>query len=1423
MNPNPEIFHLNSSGSSVTMSYSIKNWLKNARSSIEAKDPDLAVEYCDDILEDEPDNYYALLFKGKACNMMNKNKDAMKAYKKACKLQPDDINVWKGMLKVSSTETDYEEFFTDVLGLAQAMQKQNLNLRPCVDYIDKYMSRFKTASYQLDLNVYYYYHIIPGKSELGDLVGAMVQSPTTSLSKLIDAETKREATRSSKEVSKLKMSLPRHLSAQDTKKIDDLLWSYYENSNIPELYEQIINTEIDDQKRLTYEDNYLKYKYNMLLAAPKEEKPHLYAEVYEMASGMVLVGAKSSFAYETYFDWTDPEQLGDLDLKYITGYINSYGIKGLGSVLYALIMSDSSPFDVKQAYGYLKPKRRRRKKKVKKEKDEPKDDREGGESKEDSSPKEEDQKTDKEETDKPSVHTISAPEVLDLMLTGIQTNKESILGYRIFINYCLHAKEYQYALDYSQTFVRLILKHNRATGTQLPHARLDSILDLAIIYTYHESPKNFPKAMELYNSVLKADPDNIQAKIGEGLIFMENHHYDKAAAFFKDVVEDNPENVNALQEYGWCLIKLGKYSEGRQYTTRALELATGTDASSMQLKSLVLWHLGQSYLLELDQFKETDPTDKVKKAYGYLISSLKVSTTFAPCYTSLGDIYLNYYGNENKAFKCYYKAFDLDPSELPASRQLAKHFSTNSDWEMVTVICERVVDNERARKLLVNKDTLDPSWPYRMAASAAMERQDDIKAIEYYQEALRISPTNVECWTGLGEAYLGRGRLEASKKVFSRVLEIDPDHWQATYLLAVSLASMMEYSEAIELLKKLEQPCANTALYETLIMKAQYEARIGFIGRSRQSTLDAIDSLSKASQADAPSQKLWKSLADVLNLCVSVQSHTSHIPFDVVEQILSRVQGEVPFIINEVNEEESGLEYETDVDKCHHYAVEAAKAAIRGLPPNSVKMLRAGLMFNLGVEYSLWFEESGNTSLRDCAIMLLKKAVQLESDNAEFWSALGVAALTRNAKVSQHCFIKASSLDPHNTSVWINLGCLYLFYGDYELANESFVRVQSMAPAESVSWEGQALTADALGEKEKAKNLYTHSYVLSNGKQPLAALLYGLSVTGRLVGKSYSSNLDSVQEFNSANFGLFNYLKFYPSDKLALELAITVIERIHAFEQGQELSEKLCSLLEDGIENGKDLLLPYAEAKAQLARLQLGAKKFGPAIESASVASELLSDTDSLTEVSQKCLLSCLTVIGLASYFTEDYDRSLEEFNKILEVFPDSRRVVVLVAQVLYAFGEEDTKQAAVEELLGNIEKYGSSLLVALTVASISIVDDLAEYLPAVKDELEESSIEARISDSAAQIPFFIEQINNLIGKHEQVWQRQAFLFPSEVEVWKHLSTPAAVNVAVHSKQVDAATLSAAYLEQGSLREIQRALFLDPSNREGYEYLRGCL
>ncbi|GME93957.1 unnamed protein product [Ambrosiozyma monospora] len=280
---------------------------------------------------------------------------------------------------------------------------------------------------------------------------------------------------------------------------------------------------------------------------------------------MVFVKSPCKFAWDLYFNWLDPETVSELDLGTITDYIKIFGITGLGAVLYAFIFATNSPFDLKKVTEYMKVDEKEKKIHPNDEQfKESKffqnvDEKKAIQEVEQRIAEENDEPDDANADSNQPIH-LTDLQVIDLLIQGIDQCKSSILAYRITTKFFIHIKDYSSALGYSIHHMSLLNQEKKISSRTFKNTATECSLSLAIIYTYHEAPKNFPKALKFYDAVLRADPNNVKAKVGKGLILMEKLEYSLAENLLRGVAEEYPDDYQALKELGWCDVQLGRKS-----------------------------------------------------------------------------------------------------------------------------------------------------------------------------------------------------------------------------------------------------------------------------------------------------------------------------------------------------------------------------------------------------------------------------------------------------------------------------------------------------------------------------------------------------------------------------------------------------------------------------------------------------------------------------------------------------------------------------------------------------------------------------------------------------------------------------------------------------------------------------------------------
>lgn len=1372
--------------------------LKAAKKALENNDPDLALDYVKEVLLAEPNNYYAHIFEGKSYQLLNKLDKASKAFTKATAIEPHTLIGWKGFYQVARCQDDFPQFFRVFTQYIKVLINQNVGIAEAVKEAYNFLNAHKYHANE-ELHEMFLRSILPG-TELGDLLDGEMGKPEETLKKLITLIKDKEAKEVRTTLAKEKLRLPRILNAQQKAQLNETEWLVRKQFNLSELYAKFLDYSNDDQLRRHYEKEFLKYKYELLRVIP--EKNTLLSEIKEMAADMVLIESDDLFAWTLYFDLEDPKNLADLDETTVVKFIKKFRNEGLSILLFAYLMSDMSPFDKTKLASI--------------------DEKPLESNLNETSKNEESELGNLEEDNNLTQASLTPSEILDLMAEGYSKCSNSMLADRIICSFYIHLSEYQVGSEKCTAAIHHLADLQRTYGIDLTNTKEDILCLLATVYTYYEAPKNFNRALQLYDKILQDGPENKQALIGKGLILLEKRDLESADSILSKVIKAYPDDPSALKEAGWCQVLMKNFGQGREYLQRALESVRGTSYNQMEMRAAIRARIAKSYLLE-----DSPSDESLKIAYDHLIQSLKDHSTYAPSYTLLGILYKDYYRNEARAQKCFYKAFELDVSEIDAAKYLASDFAEKKEWDITEVICQRVVTSEKSRRILSSQlyEDTDKSWPYRVLGCSALNKQDDAEAIKWFQTALRMKAMDAECWTGLGEAYFNCGRIEAAIKVFQHTISISPDSWPNLYMLGLSVCLIGDFVSGLEVLKEaLElapgEECILNAIYEQSIHYGSQLLLGGFTKRTVEVNNKAIEYIAEAAKINTSSQALWKSLSECLDMATRVQQGIQKFPINTVKEILDLI----PDIEDEINNCKIASDLFNDGDysnAVNMLAIIAAKAAIAVLPKKTNKLLRSSSLFNLGRAFLNFFihDLERKQIYREKSIEAFKESLRLEPGNSQYWVALGNAYASSKPQIAQHCFIKASVLDSRDVSVWTNLAAFYLRYGDVELARETFEKATSLAPDQSISWLGNALAADMIGDEDTASRLTTHAYIISNGRSPLSQLYYAMSIVNKRIGNSKDArDVEAAQEFSIANFAIQNFLKFRPEDEEGLKLALLLSERCRNYGTSVKVGETLCHLLEKKYESTEsiEVLLEFAKAKTLLARVYLGLEAYEKAVDCAQFTVDCLAEEEITKEVTE-ALLSSRIVIGLSFFFNEQFNEALEELQVILAEHNLSHRVITLIAQVLYAHNTPDTKQAALDQLFGYIEEHGSSLMVVLTLGAISIVENLEDYFVPIKEELESLGLADLIDDSFRLVPMMLNELSGKIwaDKDAKVWQRFALMFPSDFNVWKNINSRMALSSGLLSDSKRAAQeVSDAFVAKGSRREIQRALLICGDNQQ---------
>ncbi|CDO92173.1 unnamed protein product [Kluyveromyces dobzhanskii CBS 2104] len=1398
---------------------SVKRLLKNAKTALADSDWEYAIELSEEVLQEDDKNYFAYVFLGKANEGIRQNVKSKENYLKAIALDNSNVIAWKGLFVLFRNAqnlkeiVNFKEYFKLCAEFAQALAQQELSIIELINDI-RVVRRKYPESEELFLE-----SIRPG-TEFGELIGSEIMTPREVLRKLLTLKHNSEQQRASKLTSTTRMKI----SVNDPDyhfKVNSSAWDVYKDSEVDQLFDQLINVTEDDKKRGDLETEWLEYRLKLLKTMPKDMKPSFFPMVREMVYNMITVNHSSLLAWTLYFDWKDYTNVNAMEIDVCLSFIHKFPAEPLAMVIYAWMCSSISAYDSKRLSSDIF------KLSTNEVQVEPVGENGG-----------DDEELDPEnissivEVEDEGIAGLSEANVLEVLQENIVKCQQSILANRIISHYYVTQNEFQLAIPYIRTGTSVVAYTMRDLGAWLKNSKFDFTLLYATTYTYFEAPKNHNIALSLFDKVLLEEPKNAEAKMGKGLIYIEMKKWDEASKFLKDAVAEFPNNLEIVSAYGWSLLYIGETQQAIANFRQALENSPSNDSKAIEFRALNCWRIAKALLHDV---QNREDEELITEAYQTLIRALKISDTYAPAYSLLGFIYNNYYTDESRAFKCFFKALSLDSSDIEAAYYISEKYCEKGNWEAASSVCERLV------KVEYIKNTLQSiNWPFRVLGMSCLERQLYPESIEWFQSSIRVAPSDVESWVGLGQAYLNCGRVEASIKVFEKVLNLDDSHGFAWCFLANALSALGEFERSVQIFEKL----VNTENPEECFLASEISTLVDYATElyTRGYLLKAIDISNKTiakieyvvCSVSANLQNVWISLSKALRIFVIVESEIDKLPIDSLVNIFNAVSmvSQDPTVTLDNISLDSILvdELADNISIALKFVVLSAKYPIvMESFETASKTVRAALWYNLGCARLLVFLTIHNEKYCNFAIQAFKNAISCQSNSTASWIGLGIATMNASYQVSQHCFIKAIALNARETVSWYCLAMLALTNNDTELARDIFMKAQSISPEDSYSWLGLALISEKEGLVEDSSKLFAHAHVLANGKSKVAQLLYAKDILSRSVGGG-DDERDVVvqQELSSAAFGLSQYLKKSQNDVFATQLSILALERLHYFKTAISLAQHLSTLIEERFEKSQNEneLFNFALVKTQLARLYLGNADYVNATETATFALSIIEDDENSSDIAKTAIISNNVVLGLSSFFNSDIDKALDHSNILLSMSHESSTVAILIFQILYSMKSEEASNIALQELLDYVDSHGSDYNITLILAAFFILEDRPEELAQLAKELKMASPSLLIKDQHKDIPFLLQEINKRLGNQKRIvpiWQKASFFFPNSPKVWDKLSSEIAFRVSSSGQnRVTASHLSKKLINCGSLAKIQKAMFLCPWDAEAVNALREC-
>jgi tetratricopeptide (TPR) repeat protein len=198
---------------------------------------------------------------------------------------------------------------------------------------------------------------------------------------------------------------------------------------------------------------------------------------------------------------------------------------------------------------------------------------------------------------------------------------------------------------------------------------INNVIQLAL--KYHRG-KNYQHAESLYRQILKDDPGNVQILNYLGNVFQDQRKYDEAIDCFQRALRLNPAYAGSYYHLGTVFEALGHLDQAMQYYEQGIRCDPDFIGSYN--------NLGNVYR-KLERLDEAIP---------YFQKAIEVHPAFWGCYYNLGEVYQAKVLDDN-AIACYQKVLQLNPHHIPTMNNLALILLERKHIDEALAFCQQAI------------------------------------------------------------------------------------------------------------------------------------------------------------------------------------------------------------------------------------------------------------------------------------------------------------------------------------------------------------------------------------------------------------------------------------------------------------------------------------------------------------------------------------------------------------------------------------------------------------------------------------------------------------------------------------------------------------------------------------------------------------
>lgn len=347
-----------------------------------------------------------------------------------------------------------------------------------------------------------------------------------------------------------------------------------------------------------------------------------------------------------------------------------------------------------------------------------------------------------------------------------------------------------------------------------------------------QKQNKYDEALQYYNQASQIEPTNVTTRLNVGTLYQQKKSYDAAIAAYDSILFAYPNNKEANLYKSQCLALIGQNDKAIEGFKKVLSI----DPANKQAKDeifnnlktsksppQIIAYLGQNSLLDkvmiddmYDYAIQLHKQNKFDDAISYYKEVLKVRTDNPEIYINLAIAY-----KQKEDFDSAKQILSEAKVKFPTNKQILDNLNAFAQEAIAGKFNEasKYFESGDFQKALAVYQAIQPPSFDSLSGMAACYKSlnNDDKAIDYYQQAFKLSP-NSDVAYYIGVLYSEKENWSSSRIFLKKALELNPSNAKVKDLLdtVIEQANIKLVDEGIALYDKGDYPKA-VAIFDRVL------------------------------------------------------------------------------------------------------------------------------------------------------------------------------------------------------------------------------------------------------------------------------------------------------------------------------------------------------------------------------------------------------------------------------------------------------------------------------------------------------------------------------------------------------------------------------------------------------------------------------